>query len=189
MKHSWNHLCWALLSVTMLLPALVAQDSASLGDVARKTREQRRASPAKPVLTEDDIPRRSVLRQFYCLPVNRLEVPPRPCRHVEIDLNVRSRPSQGGGYHWFFHYSLYLKNGHEYRVSFWPDNSTSSDPNEALENAKRNYLAHIVHEEVESDFTTAAKILYAEDTAIEGGPAQLVAYQGASNRGLRRGIT
>ncbi|HLW53309.1 MAG TPA: hypothetical protein VKW06_10740 [Candidatus Angelobacter sp.] len=188
MSFPGKHLRWILLLLAFACSDLAAQDTPSLADLARKTREQRQSAPAKPVLTEENIPRRQVLREFYCLPVTRLPDLPAPCHNVEIDLNVGSPPRQGGGYHWYVHYSLYLKNGHDYRVAFWPDQSTSFDPRQALENARQNYLAHVVHEEVESDFTAAAKILTAEDTFIEGGPAQLVTFQSSSNRGPRRGV-
>jgi hypothetical protein len=188
MNTGWKYFRLTVLAAASAFSTLAAQDTPSLADLARKTRAERQTAPAKPVLTEENIPRRQVVRAFYCLPVTRPPEIPRPCHHVELDVNVRGDSEFGGGYHWFYRYTLYLKNGHDYRVAFWPEDSTSDDPHQALENARRNFLMHVIYEEREGDFTAAAKVLSIEDTSIEGGPAQLATFQSSSDRGPRRGV-
>jgi len=57
-----NHCILAVLTAGLLLGVSSAQDSPSLGDVARKTRQQKEATPAKPdakpkkVITNEEMP-------------------------------------------------------------------------------------------------------------------------------------
>src|SRR6516225_10630466 len=133
MKLSGMHF-WLLLLATAYVAW--AQDSPSLGDLARKTREQEQTPVAKRVVTEDTDPRQKRLRQHYCLPVALTPQPPQPCSHVELVVNVPGEAKMGGGYHYFFHYHLQLKNGHDIRVAFWPEEASAGEPRLALENAK-----------------------------------------------------
>lgn len=187
MKIPWKHFCLLLL-VTASGKLWPAQDTPSLGDVARKTREQKPTSPAKRVVTEDTLPRHKRLRQHYCLPVARSPHPPQPCSHVEVDVNVPGEAKQGGGYNYYSHYNLKLENGHGYRVAFWPEDTSVGEPRLVLENAKEHFVQTVVYGETESDFTSPAKVLYAEDTFIGDKPALLITFQGGSDRGLRRGV-